>query len=350
MTDIKKITSSVKSRAENVFWPFFSGFFFTFFFLSCVYAQTETKHFPELEPTHGQIWRVYDISHYTSKIQNTAKPETAVLDWILLETGFEIWHSEISAMLTVTPSEVRVFHVPAVQEKVSSLISRLVNVDPEHHVFQVQLFIVRNPHWRQKISKELTPISSYPAGSQAWEIAAENLKKVITNFEDTPGFSRLSTQAMMIFNGQAHVISLGRTRDYVRNYYVRPGMRNPTEEKMILDDGFSFELMPLLSLDGGTIDAQLKCQIDHLERFISFYITPAGGIPGREDQKISVPVVSQFRFRERYKWDAQKSLLVSFGITPSPTPTGNETRTGVLGLNPGPRVEMFALIEYRNRK
>src|SRR5262245_14968406 len=38
---------------------------------------------------HGQIWREYDISPYTLRVRDVARPEQAIVDWILRETGTE---------------------------------------------------------------------------------------------------------------------------------------------------------------------------------------------------------------------------------------------------------------------
>ena len=48
----------------------------------------------------GQIWREYDISPYTSRVTNTERPEQAIVDWILRETGTEVWFSEPLGILT----------------------------------------------------------------------------------------------------------------------------------------------------------------------------------------------------------------------------------------------------------
>ena len=308
----------------------------------------ENRAAPSLSATHGQVWRVHDISRYTARINNTKKPEMPILDWIFMETGFETWHSEIPAMLTVTPTEVRVFHTPEIQKKVADVVAKFISTDPNRHEFKIQLFTIGSPNWRQKIVRELSPIPSFSVGSQAWVLGAEDLKAVTEMFEAQPGFSRHSTQSARIVNGQPYVCGLGRTRTYTRNVYVRPGIgKKPEADDVIFEDGFSFELMPLLSVDGGLIDAQLKCQIDHLERFLPLQIPIAGDFGKREDQKISLPVMGQYRFRERYQWNSQKILLVSLGLTPIPVPSGNESRPGLPFLGGDSRVEMLVMIQYR---
>lgn len=306
---------------------------------------------PGLTAEHGQIWQTYDISRYTAHVENTKNPETAVREWILLETGVETWHSEIPAMLTVTPTQVMVYHTPAVQSKVAEIVARFVNIHPDEHLFRVRLFTVGSPLWRQKVSRELAVLPSFSVGTQAWTIAPEDIKAVATMFESQPNYMLLSTQASRVVNGQANVINVGRTRTYTRNHYPRPGTGKGSEpENITLEDGFIFEVMPLLTLDGGTVDAQLKCRIDHLDRFIPLYITPPGGMSRRDDQKIAVPIVGQYRFQERYRWDSGKSLLVSLGVTPTPIPTGTESRPGLGIMNTAPTLEMLVLIEYRNVK
>ena len=39
----------------------------------------------------GQVWQQYDISAYTSHVKGTEHPEQAIVEWILRETGTEVW-------------------------------------------------------------------------------------------------------------------------------------------------------------------------------------------------------------------------------------------------------------------
>ena len=47
----------------------------------------------------GQVLRTYDIRPYTRRVTSTNRPEQAIVDWILRETGYEGWHSEPVALL-----------------------------------------------------------------------------------------------------------------------------------------------------------------------------------------------------------------------------------------------------------
>ena len=39
----------------------------------------------------GQVWQQYDISVYTSQVKGVENPQQAIIDWILRETGTEVW-------------------------------------------------------------------------------------------------------------------------------------------------------------------------------------------------------------------------------------------------------------------
>ena len=80
---------------------------------------------------HGQVWREYDITPYTARVATTKRPEQAIVDWILRETGYEAWHSEPLAVLSATPRTLRVYHTPAMQAVVADIVDRFVASEAE---------------------------------------------------------------------------------------------------------------------------------------------------------------------------------------------------------------------------
>ena len=56
-----------------------------------------TSGLKELPNGAGQVWRDYDLTPYTSRVTTTAKPEQAIIDWILRETGTDVWFGEAPA-------------------------------------------------------------------------------------------------------------------------------------------------------------------------------------------------------------------------------------------------------------
>ena len=75
----------------------------------------------------GQVWREYDISPYTTRVTTTKRPEQAIIDWILRETGYEAWHTEPLGILSAGPRTLRVYHTPKMQEIVADLVDRFVS-------------------------------------------------------------------------------------------------------------------------------------------------------------------------------------------------------------------------------
>ena len=67
----------------------------------------------------GQLWHSYDISPYTSRITSTTEPQQAIVEWILRQTGYAAWHTEPLAVLSATKNRLRVYHTPAMHERVS---------------------------------------------------------------------------------------------------------------------------------------------------------------------------------------------------------------------------------------
>ena len=49
-----------------------------------------TRTFEKLPNSAGQIWREYDITPYTSELSNVERPEQAIVDWIVKETGTKL--------------------------------------------------------------------------------------------------------------------------------------------------------------------------------------------------------------------------------------------------------------------
>ncbi len=55
----------------------------------------------------GQIWREYDITPYTLRVTSTNRPEQAIVDWILRETGYDAWHSDPLGILCANGRTLR---------------------------------------------------------------------------------------------------------------------------------------------------------------------------------------------------------------------------------------------------
>ena len=75
-----------------------------------------TRRLDQLPNSAGQVWREYDITPYTSRVTTTENPQQAILDWILRETGNEMWFNEPLGILHANRSQLYVYHTPEIQQ------------------------------------------------------------------------------------------------------------------------------------------------------------------------------------------------------------------------------------------
>ena len=70
----------------------------------------------ELPNNAGQYWVEYDLKPYTQALKNVDRPQQAVLDWIIRETGSDLWFQEPMGILTADRSTLRVYHNAGMQK------------------------------------------------------------------------------------------------------------------------------------------------------------------------------------------------------------------------------------------
>ena len=119
----------------------------------------------------GQVWQQYDISVYTSKIQGVANPEQAIIDWILRETGTEVWFTQPLGLLSADHNTLSVYHTPEMQRIVADVVGRFIHGTQDPHVLGVRLVAVNSPNWRTNFLHRLRPIA-VQRGSDAGRAAA----------------------------------------------------------------------------------------------------------------------------------------------------------------------------------
>ncbi len=302
---------------------------------------------------HGQVWREYDISPYTMRVTSTSRPEQAIVDWILRETGYETWHSEPVALLSAGRRTLQVYHTPQTHQVVAEMVDRFVNTEAETHVFGVRVITIGHPNWRAKAYRLLKPVPVQTQGVQAWIMAKEDASLLLADLRKRTDFREHSSPHLLVNNGQSTVVSATRTRTYLRDVLSQPGVWPGFEvQPGQIDEGFSLELSPLLSLDGQMIDAILKCNIDQVEKLISVMVdVPAQAAP-RQRAKTEVPQMAQCRLQERFRWPTDQTLIIGLGMVPTPVPTeASPLRFGLpLPLpNTGKRADLLVFVESKGK-
>lgn len=296
---------------------------------------------------HGQVWREYDISPYTLHAAGVARPEQAIVDWILRQTGYEAWHSEPLGILSASRSTLRVYHTPEMQAVVSEMVDRFVSPQAQSQSFNMRAVSMGSPNWREKHLKIMHSVPVQSQGIQAWLLAKEDASLLVAEISKRSDFREFSSPNALCANGQSTVVSTMHPHGYTGAVALHPEQLHPGFEPQVLqfNEGFSLEFNPLLSLDGQSIDAMIKCDVEQLERVVPVTIDVPTPIAPRQHTEIEVPQSCSYRLRERFHWPANQVLLISFGVIAAPIASESPIR---LSLNPGPaRAELLVFVEDR---
>lgn len=301
---------------------------------------------------NGQVWREYDISPYTARVTSTNRPEQAIIDWILRETGYEAWHSSVVSVLSADAKSLRVYHIPEIQAIVADVVDRFLKSEGQSQSVNVRIVSIDSPSWRIRAQQVLRPVPVQTQGIQAWLIAREDAALLGAELKKRSDYREHGSPQLFINSGQSAVVSLLRPRPYTSDIVMRTDVWPGFEAKAAqYDEGMSIELSPLGSLDGRSLDAVVKVSIDQLERLQALNVDVPSAAAPRQRTAIQVPQVSQFRLHDRFRWPIESVLLVSLGVVPLPS-TAEATSTGGFklpdALGGGPdRGELLMFVEAK---
>lgn len=302
---------------------------------------------------HGQVWREYDISPYTLRVTTTARPEQALIDWILRETGYEAWHSEPLGVLSATRRTLYVYHTPEMQAAVAELVDRFVSSEAETSTFGLRVVTVDHPNWRAMAHRLLRPVPVQTPGVRAWLLQKEDAAVLLAELRRRNDYREHSSPHLMVNNGQSTVVSAMRGRSYVQDVLLRGDVWPGFEAEMgQIDEGFSLEFNPLLSINRQMIDATIKCNIDQVEKMHPVMIDVPTAAAKRQRATIEVPQMAQCRFHERFRWPVDQVLLVGMGMVALPVPIDSQPLIRGLPLPLGstsPRADLLVFVETKGR-
>jgi len=308
-----------------------------------VIATAPTSADDRLPATSGQVWRTHSIAPFTAVAGRGSQRH--VVDWILQDTGYGVWHGDTVASLSADDATVRCFHQPAVQDRVADVVARFVAGASLPHRFAVRVVGVRDPGWRVAARGQLQPIPAATPGVQAWLASREDAAMLLATLRQRRDFSELPTGAVLAANGVPAVVSGGRSLPYLRDVAARPDIWPGWQPlPAACDEGFAIDVQPLLSADGGAVDAVVRCRIDQVERMAPLPIGPSG-VPG-QPLRLEVPQIAAVRVGERLRWPATRVLVVGLGLVPWPVPAQNGGSPFTLEA---PRTDVVVFIEPRLR-
>jgi hypothetical protein len=303
---------------------------------------------------HGQVWREYDISPYTARVTSTERPEQAIVDWVLRETGYEAWHSEPLGILSANRRTIYVYHTPEMQAVVADLVDRFVDSEAETGTFCLRVATVDHPNWRSKAHRLLRPVPVQTPGVQAWLLQKEDAALLLAELSRRNDFREHSSPHLMVNNGQSTIVSAVRGRPYVSDVALRSDMWPGFEAEMgQIDEGFCLEFSPLLSLNRQMIDATIKCDVDQVEKMVPVMLDVPTSAAPRQRTKIEVPQMTHFRFHERFRWPVDQVLLVSMGMVAVPVPVDSQPLVPGLPLplsSSVPRADLLIFVDAKGRR
>ncbi len=308
----------------------------------------ETIH--ALPRDHGQQWKQYDISSFTNRPTNAAKPEQMIIDWILRETGTEAWFSEPLGVLSANKSRLRVYHTPETQRVVAEIVDRFVRPDSEKYVCGLRIVTISSPNWRTKAMARMQPVSVQSPGVEAWLITREDAAVIYDLLRRRNDFREHNSPNLLIRNGETHQISRIRPVSYIKDMTLNAGVPNGYLMQMgQVDEGFAMSISTLLTQDEQAVDAVIQLSTTQIERLEQVAIpTPIVG-NSRQTSTVQVPQTSSWRLHERFRWPTNRVLVISCGVVAEPGPErGVPMLQDVLGSR-APRADALVFLEAKGR-
>ena len=265
----------------------------------------------------GQVWRTYDIKPYTERIKQE-RPQQAIIDWIIRETGTNSWFSEPFGLLNASKDQLHVYHTKPMQERVAKIVDRLVGSKAEPEIVGMRLVTLGNPNWRARAFHVMEGVDVNTPGISAWLLSKENAAILFGELRKRADFQQHNAPHVAIASGQNYVLQRQQPRSFPKS--LSPSNRIGFYDLKMgsINEGFRIELSPLRTIDGKSMETMIRCDIDQIEKFQKVNLEFPGLNGQLQSAEIQVPQVVSWRVRERFRWPADRVLLLSCGVVASP--------------------------------
>ena len=149
----------------------------------------------------GQYWKTYDLRPYTNKLPQVDRPQQAIVDWILRETGTDVWFTDPFGFLNADRETLRVYHNEKMHEVVSAIHERFVNGTTVPQTYGLRVMAVGNPNWRTRAHALMRSVQAKSPGVHAYLLSKENSAILMAMLRGRPDFRELSSVDMVVHNG-----------------------------------------------------------------------------------------------------------------------------------------------------
>ena len=306
-----------------------------------------------LPRTAGQEHRVYDLRPYTGYLTKHDHPEQAVIDWVLRETGTDVWFTAPFGFLNADRDKLSIYHTPEMHQVVSGIVDRFVAGEKEPQVMNLKVMTVSNANWRSRAHTLMQHVTVDSPGVQAWLLSKENAALVMNILRQRSDARQVQDLDLTMFNGQTEKLASTRGRNYVCNVRAAASSWPPYEpETSEVQEGYKLSISPLLSTDSRSIDCVIKAEIDQVDKLN--HVDLELPLPNNQTYKarIDVPQVVSWRLHERFRWPSDMVLLLSCGVVASPERTKSVipllNMDSLTGSTSG-RADALMFVEFRGR-
>ena len=308
-----------------------------------------------LPSTQGQVWREYDLRNYTTMMRDREKPHQGVVDWVLRETGTDVWFTEPFGFMNADRDTLRVYHTPEMQKVVQGVVDKLVNGTKEKQVYEARLVLLGNPNWRSAAMPAMRSVQTQSPGISAWLLSKEQLALFGASLRQRSDYREIQAVDLVMYNGQSEFMEQIRGRNYLRDYQRVDGGWPPyLPQTAELREGYRLQISTLLQEDRSVVDVVIRCEIDQVEKINNVNLVLP--LPNGQSQnaQVQVPQMSSWRLHERFRWPADQVLVLSCGVVAAPEGSGNNSLMGqsggLMGLLPGgsaQRADALLIIQHK---
>lgn len=301
----------------------------------------------------GQEHRIYDLRPYTGYLTQQARPEQAVIDWVLRETGTDVWFTEPFGFMNADRDTLSVYHTNEMHQVVADVVDRFIAGQKDPQVLNLRVMTVGSPNWRSRAHMLMQHVAVDSPGVQAWLLSKENAAIVLNLLRQRTDTRQIQDLNLITHNGQTEKLASTRGRNYVRNVRPAPAGWPPYEpETGEVQEGYRLSLSPLLTTDSTAIDCMIKAEIDQVDKLN--HVDLELPLPNNQTYRtrIDVPQVVSWRLHERFRWPSDMVLLLSCGVVASPERGPSAVPMFNLNMLTGTtagRADALLFIEYRGR-
>lgn len=302
---------------------------------------------------NGQVHRVYDLRPYTGYLTKHDRPHQAVVDWIIRETGTDLWFTEPFGFISASRDSLSVYHTPEVHDAVSGIVERFTAGDKDPQLMHLRVMTVGSPNWRTRTHMLMQHVSVNSAGLQAWLLTKENAAMVMAILRQRSDVREVQAVDLITHNGQMEKLASTRGRNYVQNVRQAPSGWPPYEPQTgEVQEGYRMQISPLLSVDRRAIDCLIQVEIDQVDKLVPVDLDLP--LPSGEmfRAKIDVPQVVSWRLKERFRWPSDMVLVLSCGVVASPERSATTipllNMNALTGTTAG-RADALMFIEFRGK-